>query len=226
MTSSKFRMLNYHLINRYAGTIISTLLVYGAMWCYLGIGKDGTNFDASDALIFRNVALLTLGIGSLCSLLFHVIIKFEPLTIQFPWSNDDDDVTEYNSASTPYQEIEEQVGETSSLLSQRERYFMTHPPPMSKLDWLRQPQLYHIACLYLFSRLFVNISQAYMPLFLNVTLELPATYVAIIPIVMYVSGIFMAVVSKRAGKCIGTKVACGISCMFGVAGCLWMYKGT
>ena len=196
------------------------------MWCSLGIEKESKNFDESDALIFRNVALLTLGIGSLCSLLFHVIIKFEPLTLQLPWLTNDNDVTEYNSNSTPYQEIEEDHNETSSLLSQRERYLMNYPPPMSKLDWLRQPQLYHIACLYLFSRLFVNISQAYMPLFLNVTLEMPATYVAIIPIIMYVSGIFMAVVSKSAGKCFGTKVACVISCIFGVAGCLWMYKGT
>ena len=195
------------------------------MWCYLGIGKESTNFDESDALIFRNVALLTLGVGSLCSLLFHAIIKFEPLTLQFPWLNDDNDGTEYNSNSTPYQEIEEDLNESSSLLSQRERYLMNYPPPMSKLDWLRQPQLYHIACLYLFSRLFVNISQAYMPLFLNVTLAMPATYVAIIPIIMYVSGIFMAVVSKSAGKCFGTKVACVISCIFGVAGCLWMYRG-
>ena len=90
------------------------------MWCYLGIGKESTNFDESDALIFRNVALLTLGVGSLCSLLFHAIIKFEPLTLQFPWLNDDNDGAEYNSNSTPYQEIEEDVNESSSLLSQRE----------------------------------------------------------------------------------------------------------
>ena len=42
---------------------------------------------------------------------------------------------------------------------------------------------------------------------------------------MYVSGIFMAIVSKSASKCFGIKVACVISCMFGIAGCLWMYQG-
>ena len=64
-----------------------------------------------------------------------------------------------------------------------------------------------------------------MPLFLNVTLEMPAAYVAIIPMVMYVSGIFMAIVSKRASKCFGIKFASVTSCMVGIAGCLWMYQG-
>merc|ERR1712241_279767 len=63
---------------RYAGTIISTLLIYGAMWCWVGIDKDSTTFGPSDAPIFRNVALLTLAVGGLCSLIFHFLVKLGP----------------------------------------------------------------------------------------------------------------------------------------------------
>ena len=96
---------------------------------------------------------------------------------------------------------------------------------MSNLDWLREPQLYHVACLYLFSRLFVNVSQAYIPLFLNITLRLPATFVAIVPMVMYVSGIFMAIAIKFLSMRWGIKMASIISCLVGGGGCLWTYWG-
>ena len=62
-----FEIVNiYNMImlsNRYAATIISTIFVYAAMWCWLGIGKDSTTFGSSDAIIFRNVGLIALGAG-------------------------------------------------------------------------------------------------------------------------------------------------------------------
>ena len=201
------------------------------MWCWLGVDKDSTTFEKTDAPIFRNVALITLGIGGICSLLFHIIIKFDAHLVRIQTlinnareimvNNESEEINEYNNSESNQENEDE--NESSSLIYRQQR--LDGYQPMSILDWLCEPQLYHIACLYLFSRLFVNISQAYMPLFLNVTLEMPATYVAIIPMVMYVSGIFMAIVSKSASKCFGIKVACVISCMFGIAGCLWMYQG-
>lgn len=37
-------------------------------------------------------------------------------------------------------------------------------------DWFREPQLYQVAGVYMATRLFVNLSQAYIPLYLQVRL--------------------------------------------------------
>ena len=195
------------------------------MWCWLGIGKDNTTFDETDAPIFRNVALITIGIGGLCSLLFHIIIKFEPL----PAINEGSEssypeigILEGDRDSTHRVAQNRDNNESIPLISS-EKYDVIQP--MSNLDWLRELQLYHVACLYLFSRLFVNVSQAYIPLFLNITLRLPATFVAIVPMVMYVSGIFMAIAIKFISMRWGIKMASIISCVVGGGGCLWTYWG-
>ena len=96
---------------------------------------------------------------------------------------------------------------------------------MTVINWLCEPQLYQVALLYMSSRLFVNISQAYMPLYLNICLEQPATYVAIIPMIMYVSGIFVAIITKTSAKLLGIKMTTAIYSIVGLIGCLWMHWG-
>ena len=96
---------------------------------------------------------------------------------------------------------------------------------MTVINWLCEPQLYQVALLYMSSRLFVNISQAYMPLYLNICLEQPATYVAIIPMIMYISGIFAAVITKTSAKFLGIKMTTAIYSIVGLIGCLWMHWG-
>ena len=60
--------------------------------------------------------------------------------------------------------------------------------PMERKDWFKEPQFYQVAAVYMATRLFVNLSQAYIPLYLQESLELESKFVAIIPLVMYCSG--------------------------------------
>ena len=64
-----------------------------------------------------------------------------------------------------------------------------------------------------------------MPMYLQVTLQLKPTYIAIIPMVMYMSGIFVAVIMKIVTKLVGQKVVFGIACFVGGAGSLWLHWG-
>ena len=41
-------------------------------------------------------------------------------------------------------------------------------PPMTPRDWFLEPQFYQIAGVYMCSRLYVNLSQVYIPLYLQV----------------------------------------------------------
>ena len=227
---------------RYGATIAATLGVYAMMWGFLGIDKDNNDFTRKDANTFRNVAFISLGVGGFCSFIFHLIVKFESQVetedvIDREVSNiqrdeedlegilseencdenlDDNDVTVGPLQTTNH--VENGVLPSYETQTSVKKF-------MKLLDWFFEPQLYQVALLYMCTRLFVNLSQSYMPMYLNVTLQLPQMYVAIIPSVMYVSGIFMAIVTKTVSKRLGKKFAYGISCLLGGSGCLWIHYG-
>ena len=56
---------------------------------------------------------------------------------------------------------------------------------MTIFGWFKEYQLYQIAVIYMSSRFFNNISQSYLPLFLQMTLKLRASYIATVPLVMF-----------------------------------------
>ena len=60
--------------------------------------------------------------------------------------------------------------------------------PMKVMDWLKEPQFYQVAFIYMATRLYINVSQAYMPLYIQHSLELPAVSIAVIPLIMFISG--------------------------------------
>ena len=57
---------------------------------------------------------------------------------------------------------------------------------MCVLDWFKEFQLYQIAMMYMATRLFNNINQCYIPLFLQVTLKLHARFIATVPLAMFI----------------------------------------
>ena len=54
-----------------------------------------------------------------------------------------------------------------------------------------------------------------MPFYLQITLQLEALYVAVIPLTMYLAGLPSAFLMKFVTKHIGKKLAYGISCVIG-----------
>ena len=142
------------------------------MWCWVGIDKDTTTFGPSDAPIFRNVALLTLGVGGLCSLIFHFLVKLGAnVDEKKPYSGNMVSVTDRNEDMKGDAEAvlsNQRVGAQEDTPSENDSPFCSQntevQEPMSILSWLCEPQLYQIGALYVFARLFVNMSQAYMAL--------------------------------------------------------------
>ena len=120
-------------------TVVSNITVFLIAWAFFGMSGHSV-LSEDDVNSFRNIMLAVIGLGSLTSLLFHVIVS-EP-------------VSEIPSG---YQEIN---GETV----QREMV-----QPMGVSDWFKEPQFYQIAGVYMSTRLFVNLSQAYIPLYLQVS---------------------------------------------------------
>ena len=126
---------------RYSMTVVSNIAVYLIAWAFFGMSGNA-HLSPEDAGSFRNIMLVVIGLGAVASFLFHVTVKEE--------------VEGSGQIESAYQEIN---GELSV------RDFVQ---PMSIRDWFKEPQFYLIAGVYMSTRLFVNLSQAYLPLYLQV----------------------------------------------------------
>ena len=89
-------------------------------------------------------------------------------------------------------------------------------PKMQIFQWFLEPQFYLVACIYMATRIFVNVSMIYMTFYLQYTISLPAEYVAVVPLVMYLSGLVVSIILKILTKRFGFKMAFIVSCLLGV----------
>ncbi|CAB4070293.1 unnamed protein product [Lepeophtheirus salmonis] len=166
-----------------------------------GISTDGTALNPSHEDAFNDILIVVVSIGIVASLLFHILVR--RFSEDPPILNDDSAfVTEQND-----QEIVKEV------------LFV----PMGIRDWVKEPTFYLVGVMYMFTRLFVNLTQAYIPFYLSETLILPAVNIAIIPLVMFVSGFFVSFIMKCTNNRIGRKPTFIIGSIIGLVGCVMAY---
>ncbi|XP_036940504.1 major facilitator superfamily domain-containing protein 12-like [Acanthopagrus latus] len=169
---------------RYAFTVIANITVYAVAYLLFHVQAGGDDDPLSDALgpadvkIFKNLALIVLGIGAVFCIFFHL------------------GTTESRPEGG---EEEQEEGERRPLLRR--------PRTVSSLlqwkCWLQQPSFYQVALLYMSTRLIVNLSQTYISMYLINTLGLPKKFIATIPLVMYLSGFLSSFIMKPLSKLIG-----------------------
>ncbi|XP_031164286.1 major facilitator superfamily domain-containing protein 12 isoform X1 [Sander lucioperca] len=170
---------------RYAFTVVANITVYTVAWLLfhfqsqLNVDPDNTdNLGQVDIPLFRTLALIMLGIGALFSMIFHIGTK------------------EKVSASR----CEDQL-----LIPSPSQEVLPHPIFQWK-HWLKEPSFYQVAFLYMCTRLIVNLSQTYISVYLTDSLMLPKNFIAIIPLVMYVSGFVCSLAMKPVSKLIGISI--------------------
>uniref|UniRef100_A0A8C6M5Y3 Major facilitator superfamily domain containing 12a n=1 Tax=Nothobranchius furzeri TaxID=105023 RepID=A0A8C6M5Y3_NOTFU len=184
---------------RYAFTVIANITVYALAYLLFHVlsGADddplSDTLGPTDVVVFRNLALIVLGIGALFAIFFHL------------------GITERHA---PVAEEEERKlllpgpsNRTSSLLQWK--------------CWLQQPSFYQVALLYMSTRLIVNLSQTYISMYLINTLGLPKKFIATIPLVMYVSGFLSSFIMKPVSKHIGKSVSGSTSPVLNLVLRLW-----
>jgi hypothetical protein len=74
-------------------------------------------------------------------------------------------------------------------------------------DWLSMPQFYIVGVMYMSTRLSINITQAYMPLYVQETLKLECGSVATVPLTMFCSGFVISIFIKLINKYFGRQLA-------------------
>ncbi|KFQ48172.1 Major facilitator superfamily domain-containing protein 12, partial [Nestor notabilis] len=173
---------------RYAFTVMANITVYGLAWILLTFQVDQPDriehLGPQDVPIFRNLSLIVVGLGAVFSLIFHLGTQEKPF------------LRGWGSTAQP---------EESTPLLQKEP---TSPPRPLLIwrDWLWEPAFYQVAVLYMSTRLIVNLSQAYIAMYLTNSLMLPKKYIATIPLVMYVSGFLSSLLLKPLTYFVGILV--------------------
>jgi hypothetical protein len=95
---------------------------------------------------------------------------------------------------------------------------------MTVRDWLSLPQFYIVALMYMATRLSVNVTQVYMPLFVIESLHMPCSAIASVPLTMYVSGFVIALFIKLINKYFGRQLAYVIGAVLCATGaCLVLF---
>ena len=180
---------------RYSMTVVSNILVYLTMLGFLNGGERSADMVCpDDQPVFRNVMLVCIIVGSVATLIFHLMTKF-------PGG----------------QTTEEEENESQQSHSDQNT--------MTVAKWFQEQQLYQIGIIYMSTRLFVNLSQAYIPLYLQVTLQLHARYVATVPLTIFISGFVTSFVLKKANDQFGRKTTFLIGGLIGISGCIWTHFG-
>ncbi|XP_055945683.1 major facilitator superfamily domain-containing protein 12-like [Argiope bruennichi] len=183
---------------RYAMTVLSNIATYVSLLIIFGVSDPGEKHTGpSDLPIFRYVSLSVVGVGSLFSVLFHVFTK---------------------EKEHPQFSIQQQclINEASDMIEK---------PHLRWKDWFSQPQFYMVALLYMSTRLYVNLSQVYMPMYIEDTLELHKTKIATIPLVIFVSGFLSSFIVKFMRKLFGIKCTYFLGCILAIISCIWIYVG-
>lgn len=139
---------------RYAFTVFANITVYILMW--LVLNWNDKSDDASqtvgpqDAVTFREVAFFVIGLGCLFSFIFHFGVREKGR----PQLENNGDESAPSSSSQ------------SDLVEPVKRAMVWQ-------NWFRESQFYKVALLYMGTRLTINLTQVYVPAYLQETLYLP-----------------------------------------------------
>lgn len=205
------------ILCRYSFTVLSNVFVYCIAWAVLHItdNKDsGSQIGPDDAKKFQEVVFIGLGIGALTSVLFHIFVKEQTVN----------NVNGNINCETVHLFILHVTMNTSFVLIYISGVLRRNARTISVL--FKDIRLYQIACIYMPTRLFVNLSQIYIPLYLHKSLHMPATSLAVVPLIIFLSSFVMSLIIEKLNTKLGRKVSYCLGVMLGICSCIWIHFGT
>lgn len=139
---------------RYSFTVASNIAVYAITWLVLGIGAtevqegESSTICPDDAPHFRIIVFSIVIIGTVFSLIFHIVVKEDQEAIR--------------------------LGAFGNSLINNDSVDYSLPSNHLKWNhWFKVSQFYKVGLLYMGTRLTINLTQVYTPLYLQDNLHLP-----------------------------------------------------
>lgn len=86
-------------------------------------------------------------------------------------------------------------------------------------------KVYQVALIYMASRLFVNLTQVFIPLYLHETLSMAASSLALVPLTMYVGSFVTSLFIEKINRFCGRKMTYTFGAILGVTACIWIKVG-
>lgn len=83
--------------------------------------------------------------------------------------------------------------------------------------------IYQVAVVYMSSRLFVNLTQVFIPLYLHETLDMSASSLALIPLIMFIGSLFTSLQLERLNRFLGRRLTFFIGSLLGFIACIWIH---
>ncbi|XP_060702132.1 major facilitator superfamily domain-containing protein 12a isoform X1 [Hemiscyllium ocellatum] len=192
---------------RNAFTVVANIAVFGIAWLLFHFQAAHSDPDVDNSLgkqdipLFRTLALIVIGIGFVSSVVFHI-----------------------GTREKVKSEEELVVAEQTPLINDSNK---SHSQPLLQWKhWLKEASFYHVAILYMCTRLIINLSQTYIAMYVTYTLKLPKNYIAMIPLVMYISGFLSSFLMKPVNKWFGRNMTYffGLALILVFAYWVWFFQ--
>ncbi|PAA69218.1 hypothetical protein BOX15_Mlig025185g1 [Macrostomum lignano] len=180
---------------RFAFTVASNIVVYLSAFLLLKFNEletgkqddDSGQLSPADAESFRYLVFIVCSLGSLCTLLFHLVLKEVP--------NSTVEVNDNRAGINDAEEVDDGV-EDRPLAAATSSASTAACTKMLSLDWLKEPQFYAIGTLYMLTRLIINVAQVYLPLLVTESFGLHKAWIAIVPLVVYFVSMLTSVLTE------------------------------
>ncbi|XP_030766069.1 major facilitator superfamily domain-containing protein 12-like [Sitophilus oryzae] len=86
-------------------------------------------------------------------------------------------------------------------------------------------QVYQVAINYMCSRLFINLTQVFITLYLHEALDMVASSLAVVPLTMYLASLVTSFVVGQINRAAGRKITYTFGAMLGLAACIFIHFG-
>ncbi|XP_031567378.1 major facilitator superfamily domain-containing protein 12-like isoform X1 [Actinia tenebrosa] len=93
----------------------------------------------------------------------------------------------------------------------------------TKKQWMTDPTLYKVALIYMCTRIVVNVSQSYLPIYLTETMKFNKEAIAYFPLVVLISGVLASIGVKPLTKRLGSKITYCIGSLMALGACFWYF---
>ncbi|CAK9299785.1 unnamed protein product [Gordionus sp. m RMFG-2023] len=221
---------------RYAFSVSAYILTYTISWYFLhsdkiSISKADDKITPKNIFAFEKIVFSVIGLGIISSLIFHLMTK-EPNGFNFNEKSpihperDRDKVNDAQNSgssfeSNSFKDISINDISSDECIQKIDDHVKRKIPGWR--GWLKIRLFYQNSAVYMLTRLSSNISMVYIPLYLLETQKLDKTCIALIPLVIYISGFVTALCMKRLNILLGRKIVYALGTILLIVSCMCMW---
>lgn len=92
-------------------------------------------------------------------------------------------------------------------------------------DLFKTSEIYRIAVVYMSSRLFINLSQVFIPMYLHETLDMTASSLALVPLIMYIGSFVTSLLIESINRFLGRSLTYTLGTILGITAAIWIKFG-